>query len=258
MVPKLSGCLDARYLPGPTRAQRRRLGDAAAVQLGKMLGARVIAGASSAVKRAAAEAAGADAVFDTSRPWKDKAKALGGADGVQVVFDPVGGIATDSAFRTLGWGGRHLMIGFAGGEIHALRAIRGSRGVGTCSRHNRQGSPAVGLNHPHTTSRVNCAASPGSPLRPRKPPRAAISRTTVFSGGPAFGGFFLPGTDVQRRKQVSPKSNLTLARRLNTRKIGWTSSEARINEVKHQSESLRRLARSRLASRSGWRAVVPV
>jgi NADPH2:quinone reductase len=106
----------------------------AAVQLGKVLGARVIAGASSAAKRAAAEAAGADAVFDSSRPWKDEAKALAGAAGVQVVFDPVGGAATDTAFRTLGWDGRHLMVGFAGGEIGALKSnlaiVKGASLVG--------------------------------------------------------------------------------------------------------------------------------
>lgn len=106
----------------------------AAVQLGKVLGARVIAGASSTAKRAAAEAAGADAVFDTGRPWKDEAKALAGADGVQVVFDPVGGDATDAAFRTLGWDGRHLMIGFAGGGIGALKTnlaiVKGASLVG--------------------------------------------------------------------------------------------------------------------------------
>lgn len=123
----------------------------AAVQLGKVLGARVIAGASSAAKRAAARAAGADAVFDTGADWKDEAKALAGPAGVQVVFDPVGGEATDTAFRTLGWGGRHLMIGFAGGQIGALKTnlaiVKGASLVGVDFRqamqHDPQGATAA-------------------------------------------------------------------------------------------------------------------
>jgi NADPH2:quinone reductase len=93
----------------------------AAVQIGKLLGARVLAGASSAAKREAALAAGADAVIDTSGNWKDDVKELAGRSGVQVVFDPVGGEATDTGFRTLGWEGRHLMVGFAGGQIGSLK-----------------------------------------------------------------------------------------------------------------------------------------
>ncbi|HEY4069559.1 MAG TPA: NADPH:quinone oxidoreductase family protein [Burkholderiaceae bacterium] len=106
----------------------------AAVQLGKLLGARVIAAASSAVKRAAALEAGADAVVDTRADWKDEVKKLAAPRGVDVVIDPVGGDATDAAFRTLGWGGRHLMVGFAGGTIHALKSnlalVKGASLVG--------------------------------------------------------------------------------------------------------------------------------
>jgi len=94
----------------------------AAVQIGKLLGAQVIAAASTAPKRAVALEAGADEVFDSSGDWKDKVKKLSAPRGVDVVLDPVGGDATDTAFRTLGWGGRHLMVGFAGGSIHALKS----------------------------------------------------------------------------------------------------------------------------------------
>ena len=93
----------------------------AAVQLAKVLGARVIAAASSPAKRSAAREAGADEVVDSSGDWKDQVKALAGPPGVDVVVDTVGGEATDPAFRTLGWGGRHLMVGFAGGQIAALK-----------------------------------------------------------------------------------------------------------------------------------------
>ncbi len=93
----------------------------AAVQLGKYLGASVIASASSEEKRALALSGGADiAVEARADDWRDQVKAANGGKGVDVVFDPVGGEATDPAFRTLGWNGRHLIIGFPGG-IAALR-----------------------------------------------------------------------------------------------------------------------------------------
>jgi len=94
----------------------------AAVQVGKALGARVIALASTAAKRQALQAAGADAVVDSTGHWKDEVKVLAGQRGVDVVFDPVGDHVTDTAFRTLGWGGRHLMVGFAGGDVPLLKA----------------------------------------------------------------------------------------------------------------------------------------
>lgn len=107
----------------------------AAIELGKWLGARVIAAASSEDKRAAARAAGADETVDTSQPeWREQVKALTAKRGVDVVLDTVGGEMTDAAFRTLGWGGRHLMVGFAGGDIAALRTnlaiVKGASLVG--------------------------------------------------------------------------------------------------------------------------------
>lgn len=93
----------------------------AAVQIGKHLGARVIASASTEAKRALAAAAGADVVIDArAEDWRDQIKAANSGKGVDAVFDPVGGDATDPAFRTLSWGGRHLVIGFPGG-IAALK-----------------------------------------------------------------------------------------------------------------------------------------
>ena len=120
----------------------------AAVQIGKQLGARVIAAASTAPKRDAARAAGADEVVDSSGDWKDAVKALAAPGGVDVVFDTVGGDATDTAFRTLGWGGRHLMVGFAGGTIHALKSnlalVKGAALIGVDFRQSgeRDGSLA--------------------------------------------------------------------------------------------------------------------
>lgn len=98
----------------------------AAVEVGKHLGLRVIASASSAEKRSAAIAGGADAAVEAgAADWRDQVKAAnGGTNGtrgeIDIVFDPVGGDATDLAFRTLGYGGRHLVIGFPAG-IAALK-----------------------------------------------------------------------------------------------------------------------------------------
>lgn len=88
----------------------------AAIQIGKSLGARVIASASSETKRKLCLDAGADAVVDTrSEDWRGAVKAAAGGKAIDVVFDPVGGEMTDPAFRTLGYDGRYLVIGFTGG-----------------------------------------------------------------------------------------------------------------------------------------------
>lgn len=93
----------------------------AAVQLGKHFGARIIASASSADKRALALAGGADVAIDArADDWREQVKAASGGKGVDVVFDPVGGAASEPAFRELRWKGRHLVVGFTAG-IASLR-----------------------------------------------------------------------------------------------------------------------------------------
>jgi NADPH:quinone reductase len=88
----------------------------AAIQVGKALGARVIASASSEDKRASCLKAGADRAIDTrSQTWRDDLKAANDGNPVNVVFDPVGGDMTDPAFRSLAYDGRYLVIGFTGG-----------------------------------------------------------------------------------------------------------------------------------------------
>jgi NADPH2:quinone reductase len=88
----------------------------AAVQVAKECGARVVASASTPEKRALAVSAGADVAVDArAEDWRDQVRAANGGKPVDVVFDPVGGQATDPAFRSLGWRGRHLIIGFPGG-----------------------------------------------------------------------------------------------------------------------------------------------
>lgn len=96
---------------------------AAAVQIGRLMGARVIATGSTQAKRDFAQAAGAHEVMDTaSNGWRDRLKALCGGKGPDVVFDPVCGPLFELAFRSINWGGRHLVVGFVGGAIPALPA----------------------------------------------------------------------------------------------------------------------------------------
>lgn len=91
---------------------------AAAIQLGKMLGARVIACASSPAKLALCRQLGADDVIDyQAQDLRQAVKALTGGRGVDVAYDPVGGSLTEAALRSMAWGGRLLVIGFASGTI---------------------------------------------------------------------------------------------------------------------------------------------
>ena len=93
----------------------------AAVQIGKAMGARVIAGASTDAKCELARQSGADEVVNyTTQDLRDTVMALTDGKGVDVLFDPVGDALFDSAKRCMGWNGRYLVIGFAGGEIPQL------------------------------------------------------------------------------------------------------------------------------------------
>ena len=92
----------------------------AAIAVAKAMGARVIGAASTPEKRATAETAGADATVDyTQDDWRKSLKAIT-PEGLNLVYDPVGGDASEAAFRSLAPGGRHLVIGFASGTIAKL------------------------------------------------------------------------------------------------------------------------------------------
>ena len=106
-----------------------------AIEIAKAMGARVIAGASSAEKLAIAKAHGADELVNyAEEDLKARVKALTGGKGVDVIYDPVGDKLADPAFRTIGWEGRYLVIGFAGGQIPAvpfnLALVKGASIVG--------------------------------------------------------------------------------------------------------------------------------
>ena len=90
----------------------------AAVEIGKVMGAKVIAAASSAEKLAICREHGADEGIDYSREdLKEHIKALTGGQGADVIYDPVGGDFSEAAFRSIAWEGRFLVIGFAAGPI---------------------------------------------------------------------------------------------------------------------------------------------
>jgi NADPH2:quinone reductase len=93
----------------------------ATVEIGKLLGARVIACASNDDKLAFARAHGADAVVNYAREdLREALKREGGEHGIDVIFDPVGGDYSEAALRAIAWKGRHLVVGFAAGVIPKL------------------------------------------------------------------------------------------------------------------------------------------
>lgn len=90
----------------------------AAVELGKLLGAKVIAAASTDEKLALCKNSGADELVNyNTEDLKTKVKELTGGKGVDVILDPVGASYANPAIRTMAWGGRYLVVGFAAGEI---------------------------------------------------------------------------------------------------------------------------------------------
>lgn len=95
----------------------------ATVELGKAMGAHVIAAASSPEKLAVARAAGADELLNYSQEsLKESVKGFTEGRGVDVIYDPVGGDFTEQALRSIAWRGRHLIIGFAAGDIPRIPA----------------------------------------------------------------------------------------------------------------------------------------
>src|SRR5919204_1479723 len=107
----------------------------AAIEIGKALGARVIACASSESKLAVCREHGADATINyTTEDLRKRIHELTEGGGVDVVYDPVGGAYTEAAFRSLAWRGRLLVVGFAAGEIPKLSLnlalLKGAAAVG--------------------------------------------------------------------------------------------------------------------------------
>lgn len=122
----------------------------AAVEIGKAMGARVIAAASSAEKLAVAKRAGADELINYSESnLKDELKRLTKGQGVDVVYDPVGGELAEQALRSMAWDGRYLVVGFASGTIPSFAAnltlLKGCQIVGVFWGAFAQRSPLENL-----------------------------------------------------------------------------------------------------------------
>jgi len=137
----------ARLEPGETLLVLGAAGGVGltAVEIGKAMGARVIAAASTAEKLAVAQERGADEVVNyTAEKLTDRVTALTDGKGADVCFDPVGGDLFDSALSSLGWGGRILLIGFVAGvpQIPANRLLVKHRAaLGSSLRYFRWHAP---------------------------------------------------------------------------------------------------------------------
>jgi NADPH:quinone reductase len=120
----------------------------AAVEIGKLLGATVIAAASSEEKLAVAQAKGADHLVLYGRePFRDAVKRLTEGRGADVVFDPVGGEIFENSLRCIAWGARILVIGFTGGIGLArtnLLMIKGASVLGVRAGEASRKNPALG------------------------------------------------------------------------------------------------------------------
>jgi NADPH2:quinone reductase len=127
----------ARLQPGETLLVLGAAGGVglAAVQLGKLMGARVIAAVGSPVKMALCKSNGADEAIDYSTgTFKDAVKALTKGQGADVIYDPVGGELAQECFSCINWNGRYLVIGFASGLIPEVALnrllLKGASAVG--------------------------------------------------------------------------------------------------------------------------------
>jgi NADPH2:quinone reductase len=120
----------------------------AAVEIGKLLGATVIAAASSEEKLGVARARGADhLVLTTREPFRDTVKRITDGRGADVVFDPVGGEIFENSLRCIAWGARILVIGFTGGIGLArtnLLLIKGASVLGVRAGEAARRNPAAG------------------------------------------------------------------------------------------------------------------
>ena len=174
----------------------------AGIEVAKTIGAKVIAAASSAEKLAMTRRAGADDTVDYTQPeWRRQVEALTSGRGVDVVYDPVGGVYSESALRATAWRGRYLVVGFASGEIPklalnlALLKERALLGVfwGEAMRRDRlQGQTdmrqlgewfVAGKLHPPVTERVPLSAAAGA--MQRLATRRAMGKIVVLPGAQA-------------------------------------------------------------------------
>lgn len=120
----------------------------AAVEMGKLLGATVIATSASDEKLKVVKARGADHVLNVTRGFREEVKALTGGRGADVIYDPVGGDVFDESVRCIAWNGRLLVIGFTSGRIPNISAnmplIKGFSVVGVRAGEYGRRDPEAG------------------------------------------------------------------------------------------------------------------
>ena len=121
----------------------------AAIQVAKLFGAKVIATASTAAKRAACLEEGADHAIDYRDGFVDKVKELTGGRGADIVYDPIGDKVAEESLRCLAWGGRLLILGFLGGGPTNIRSnyllIKGIDAIGVRIGGLNEANPALAL-----------------------------------------------------------------------------------------------------------------
>ncbi len=148
----------------------------AAIQVAKLMGARVIATAGTEAKRAACLEEGADHAIPYAGGFLDAVKALTGGRGVDIVYDPIGAGVTEDSLRCLAWGGRLLILGFLGGGPANIRSnyllIKGIEAIGVRIGGLQEASPALAEANARDLARL---AGEGK-LRPRISHRFPLER----------------------------------------------------------------------------------
>jgi NADPH:quinone reductase len=163
----------------------------AAVEIGKAIGARVIAAASSAERLAMARRHGADETVDyATEALTERVMALTDGRGADVCFDPIGGDLFDGALSALGWGGRYIHFGFVGGvpKVPANRLLVKNRSaVGSALRYFRWHRPDL----LERSMQALAAAWAAGHLRPeishRLPLERGVEALELLTGRKAFG-----------------------------------------------------------------------
>ena len=139
----------------------------AAIQVAKLMGARVIATAGTEAKRAACLEEGADHAIPYADGFLDAVKRLTGGRGVDIVYDPIGAAVTDESLRCLAWGGRLLILGFLGGGPANIRSnyllIKGIDAIGVRIGGLAEANPALA----EANARALASLAAEGKLRPR-------------------------------------------------------------------------------------------
>ena len=178
-----------------------------AVEIGKALGARVIAGASTAEKLMVAQEHGADALVNyTTENLTERVMALTQDSGADVCFDPVGGPLFDAALSALGWGGRILLVGFVGGvqRIPANRLLVKNRAaMGSSLRYFRWYAPDKLRRSVAELLQWYEEGKLKSRIMQRLPLERSVEAIRLLTERKAIGKVVVvPGTSTQDRKSV--------------------------------------------------------